>query len=193
MCGSPVPRFPGLLTAGSFYQHDGFVFYDVHSPENTGRPRMEVRLPRQEPVRGHELFGEHVDAKVHPLESARAEQHHVVGIREDENVGGRAATRVHVSEANGSLYLATVGGDESNSPRRHEIEGFEHCPRQPGIYSLPVSTITFSTCMTTPGRVGFSTQIVVRKMPVLSIIRCLRLASLPIALTHHQITARATL
>src|SRR5678810_1062274 len=25
----------GLLTAGSFYQSDGFVFYDVHDPERT--------------------------------------------------------------------------------------------------------------------------------------------------------------
>ncbi|MDB4908046.1 MAG: hypothetical protein JWO05_2830 [Gemmatimonadetes bacterium] len=31
----PGTQIPGLLTAGSFYQHDGFVFYDVHDPENT--------------------------------------------------------------------------------------------------------------------------------------------------------------
>jgi hypothetical protein len=28
-------QVPGLLTAGSFYQHGGFVFYDVHDPERT--------------------------------------------------------------------------------------------------------------------------------------------------------------
>ena len=26
---------PGVLTAGTFYQHDGAVFYDVHDPERT--------------------------------------------------------------------------------------------------------------------------------------------------------------
>jgi len=26
---------PGVLTAGTFYQHDGVVFYDVHDPERT--------------------------------------------------------------------------------------------------------------------------------------------------------------
>lgn len=31
----PGTQIPGLLTAGSFYQHDGFVFYDVHDPERT--------------------------------------------------------------------------------------------------------------------------------------------------------------
>jgi hypothetical protein len=31
----PGTQIPGLLTAGSFYQHDGFVFYDVHEPERT--------------------------------------------------------------------------------------------------------------------------------------------------------------
>jgi hypothetical protein len=28
-------QMPGLLTAGSFYQHGGLVFYDVHDPERT--------------------------------------------------------------------------------------------------------------------------------------------------------------
>jgi hypothetical protein len=28
-------QLPGLLTAGSFYQHGGLVFYDVHDPERT--------------------------------------------------------------------------------------------------------------------------------------------------------------
>lgn len=28
-------QLPGLLTAGSFYQHGGFVFYDVHDPDKT--------------------------------------------------------------------------------------------------------------------------------------------------------------
>jgi hypothetical protein len=28
-------QIPGLLTAGSFYQSGGFVFYDVHDPERT--------------------------------------------------------------------------------------------------------------------------------------------------------------
>ncbi|HEY4955676.1 MAG TPA: hypothetical protein VII02_12415 [Gemmatimonadaceae bacterium] len=31
----PGTNIPGLLTAGSFYWRDGFVFYDVHDPENT--------------------------------------------------------------------------------------------------------------------------------------------------------------
>ena len=31
----PGTNIPGLLTAGSFYQHGGFVFYDVHDPEKT--------------------------------------------------------------------------------------------------------------------------------------------------------------
>ena len=31
----PGTRIPGLLTAGSFYQSGGFVFYDVHDPERT--------------------------------------------------------------------------------------------------------------------------------------------------------------
>jgi hypothetical protein len=31
----PGTQIPGLLTAGSFYQSDGFVFYDVHDPERT--------------------------------------------------------------------------------------------------------------------------------------------------------------
>jgi PH (Pleckstrin Homology) domain-containing protein len=26
---------PGILTAGSFYEHGGMVFYDVHDPDNT--------------------------------------------------------------------------------------------------------------------------------------------------------------
>ena len=26
---------PGILTAGTFYQHDGAAFYDVHDPERT--------------------------------------------------------------------------------------------------------------------------------------------------------------
>jgi hypothetical protein len=28
-------QVPGLLTAGTFYEHGGFVFYDVHHPDNT--------------------------------------------------------------------------------------------------------------------------------------------------------------
>lgn len=31
----PGTQIPGLLTAGTFYQHDGAVFYDVHDPEHT--------------------------------------------------------------------------------------------------------------------------------------------------------------
>jgi len=31
----PGTQIPGVLTAGSFYQHGGFVFYDVHNPDNT--------------------------------------------------------------------------------------------------------------------------------------------------------------
>lgn len=31
----PGTQIPGLLTAGSFYQSDGFVFFDVHDPERT--------------------------------------------------------------------------------------------------------------------------------------------------------------
>ena len=31
----PGTQIPGILTAGSFYQSDGFVFYDVHDPELT--------------------------------------------------------------------------------------------------------------------------------------------------------------
>jgi len=31
----PGTQIPGLLTAGSFYQSGGFVFYDVHDPEQT--------------------------------------------------------------------------------------------------------------------------------------------------------------
>ena len=31
----PGTQIPGLLTAGTFYQWDGAVFYDVHDPEKT--------------------------------------------------------------------------------------------------------------------------------------------------------------
>jgi hypothetical protein len=31
----PGTNLPGVLTAGTFYQHDGAVFYDVHDPEQT--------------------------------------------------------------------------------------------------------------------------------------------------------------
>ncbi len=31
----PGTQIPGLLTAGTFYQLDGAVFYDVHDPERT--------------------------------------------------------------------------------------------------------------------------------------------------------------
>jgi hypothetical protein len=31
----PGTQIAGLLTAGSFYQHGEFVFYDVHDPEGT--------------------------------------------------------------------------------------------------------------------------------------------------------------
>jgi hypothetical protein len=31
----PGTDIPGVLTAGSFYQSDGAVFYDVHDPERT--------------------------------------------------------------------------------------------------------------------------------------------------------------
>lgn len=31
----PGSQIPGVLTAGTFYQHDGAVFYDVHDPERT--------------------------------------------------------------------------------------------------------------------------------------------------------------
>jgi len=31
----PGTQIPGLLTAGSFYQSGGFVFYDVRDPEGT--------------------------------------------------------------------------------------------------------------------------------------------------------------
>ena len=31
----PGTQIPGLLTAGTFYQHGDFVFYDVHDPEGT--------------------------------------------------------------------------------------------------------------------------------------------------------------
>ena len=31
----PGVQIPGLLTAGTYYQHDGAVFYDVHDPERT--------------------------------------------------------------------------------------------------------------------------------------------------------------
>jgi hypothetical protein len=31
----PGTQIPGLLTAGTFYQSDGAVFYDVHDPEGT--------------------------------------------------------------------------------------------------------------------------------------------------------------
>ena len=31
----PGTQIPGVLTAGTFYQHDGAVFYDVHDPEHT--------------------------------------------------------------------------------------------------------------------------------------------------------------
>jgi hypothetical protein len=31
----PGTQIPGLLTAGTFYQHEGAVFYDVHDPERT--------------------------------------------------------------------------------------------------------------------------------------------------------------
>jgi hypothetical protein len=31
----PGTQIPGLLTAGTFYQDGGMVFYDVHNPENT--------------------------------------------------------------------------------------------------------------------------------------------------------------
>ncbi len=31
----PGTNIPGLLTAGTFYQYDGAVFYDVHNPDRT--------------------------------------------------------------------------------------------------------------------------------------------------------------
>jgi hypothetical protein len=31
----PGTQIPGILTAGTFYQRDGAVFYDVHNPERT--------------------------------------------------------------------------------------------------------------------------------------------------------------
>lgn len=31
----PGTNIPGMITAGSFLQHDGFVFWDVHSPDRT--------------------------------------------------------------------------------------------------------------------------------------------------------------
>lgn len=31
----PGTQVPGLLTAGTFYQSEGAVFYDVHDPEQT--------------------------------------------------------------------------------------------------------------------------------------------------------------
>ena len=31
----PGTQIPGILTAGSFYQSDGFVFFDIHDPERT--------------------------------------------------------------------------------------------------------------------------------------------------------------
>ena len=31
----PGSQIPGIITAGTFYQHDGAVFYDVHDPEGT--------------------------------------------------------------------------------------------------------------------------------------------------------------
>ncbi len=31
----PGTQIPGLLTAGTFYQHGEWVFYDVHDPEGT--------------------------------------------------------------------------------------------------------------------------------------------------------------
>ena len=31
----PGTQIPGLLTAGTFYTSEGFVFYDVHEPDNT--------------------------------------------------------------------------------------------------------------------------------------------------------------
>ena len=31
----PGTQIPGVLTAGTFYQHDGAVCYDVHDPEHT--------------------------------------------------------------------------------------------------------------------------------------------------------------
>ena len=29
----PGTNIPGIVTAGTFYQHEGVVFYDVHDPE----------------------------------------------------------------------------------------------------------------------------------------------------------------
>ncbi|MEO8295789.1 MAG: hypothetical protein ABI613_09755, partial [Gemmatimonadota bacterium] len=31
----PGTQIPGVLTAGTFYQKDGAIFYDVHDPERT--------------------------------------------------------------------------------------------------------------------------------------------------------------
>lgn len=31
----PGMQIPGVLTVGSFYQHGGMVFYDVHDPDGT--------------------------------------------------------------------------------------------------------------------------------------------------------------
>src|SRR5581483_7413765 len=31
----PGSEIPGVLTAGTFHQHDGAVFYDVHDPDRT--------------------------------------------------------------------------------------------------------------------------------------------------------------
>jgi hypothetical protein len=31
----PGTQIPGVLTAGTFYQHEGAIFFDVHDPERT--------------------------------------------------------------------------------------------------------------------------------------------------------------
>src|SRR3954453_4858479 len=71
---------------------------------------------------GNELLGEHVDPQIHSFEGARTQQEHVSDVGEDENVGRRAATRVDVTEADRSLDLSPVRGDEANGSYRDEPE-----------------------------------------------------------------------
>jgi hypothetical protein len=43
----PGTQIPGVLTAGTFYQHGGAVFYDVHDPERTIVLELEHEHYRQ--------------------------------------------------------------------------------------------------------------------------------------------------
>ena len=48
----PGTNIPGVLTAGTFYQHGKRVFWDVHNPDNT--VVIELKDEQDGPVATHQ-------------------------------------------------------------------------------------------------------------------------------------------